>query len=473
MLFDAARRGLLAVLERPWKAAFWRRSRTAGRRLGWGIADQAVSSLTNFAVSIFVVRTLGAVQFGAFSLAYVTYGFALNASRGLATDPLLVRFSGTDLPTWRRAVADCTGTATVTGLATGVCALGAAALLHGTTSAAFLALGITLPGLMLQDSWRFSFFALGRGSQAFLNDMVWAGVLIPALLLLQATGHKDVFWYVLVWGAAATVAAAAGAAQARVAPRLSGIRRWVSDHRDLGPRYVAEGTSHSAAIQLRTYGFSLILGLAAVGYIAATYTLMGPMMVLFAGTSLFALPEAARVLRRSPRRMRMFCVLVSSTLAGAALGWGVILLVTVPRGLGAWLLGPVWQPAYPLVLPIAISYLGTAIGVGAGMGLHALGASRRSLRLMLIVSVVVVACALLGAIAGGVIGAARGIAVAEWTGGLLGWWQLRAALRESSNVPDADRRWPFRSPGRHRRPLGDPGRQQALPTLRPGENENA
>ena len=70
-----------------------------------------MSSLTNFAVNIYVARTLGAVQYGAFSLAYVTYGFALNASRGLATDPLLVRFSGTDLPTWRRAVARCTGTA--------------------------------------------------------------------------------------------------------------------------------------------------------------------------------------------------------------------------------------------------------------------------------------------------------------------------------------------------------------------------
>ena len=60
-----------------------------------------------------MARTLGAAQFGAFSLAYVTYSFALNASRGLATDPLMVRFSGTDLPTWRRAVANCTGTAAV------------------------------------------------------------------------------------------------------------------------------------------------------------------------------------------------------------------------------------------------------------------------------------------------------------------------------------------------------------------------
>ena len=147
--------------------------RQAGSRLSWGVADQGMSSLTNFAVSIYIARTLGAVQFGAFSLAYVTYGFALQASRGLTTDPLLVRFSGTDLPTWRRAVATCTGAAALTGLATGACVLVAAALLGGPARLAFFALGLTLPGLLLQDSWRFAFFALGRGSQAFLNDTIW------------------------------------------------------------------------------------------------------------------------------------------------------------------------------------------------------------------------------------------------------------------------------------------------------------
>ena len=144
----------------------------ASRRLGWGLADQVVSSLTNYAVGIYVVHALGAVQFGAFSLAYVTYAFALNASRGLATDPLMVRFSGTDLPTWRRAVTDCTGTAAVMGLVTGACVVAAAGVLSGVVGSAFLALGLTLPGLLLQDSWRYSFFALGRGSRAFVNDTV-------------------------------------------------------------------------------------------------------------------------------------------------------------------------------------------------------------------------------------------------------------------------------------------------------------
>ena len=76
---------------------------------------------------------------------------------------------------------------------------------------------------MLQDSWRYSFFALGRGSQAFLNDIIWAVTLLPALLLLRVTGHASVFWFVSAWGAAATVAAAVGPLQARVMPRLLGL----------------------------------------------------------------------------------------------------------------------------------------------------------------------------------------------------------------------------------------------------------
>ena len=43
----------------------------------------------------------------------------------------------------------------------------------------------------------------------------------------------------------------------------------MSRHRDLGLRYLLEGTSSSAVNQLRSYGVGLILGLAAVGYVQA------------------------------------------------------------------------------------------------------------------------------------------------------------------------------------------------------------
>ena len=183
-----------------------------------------MSTLTNFLLSIFVARTLGATQFGAFSLAYLTFGFALNASRGLSIEPLLIRFSGTDLRTWRRAARGCTGTALLVGLAAGACALAAAPLVGGTTGLAFIALGLTLPGLLLQDSWRYSFFALGRGHHAFINDTVWAAIQIPLLVFLKMSGHANVFWFVLAWGVAGNVAAAIGSLQARVVPNLAGAR---------------------------------------------------------------------------------------------------------------------------------------------------------------------------------------------------------------------------------------------------------
>jgi O-antigen/teichoic acid export membrane protein len=410
--------------------------RRAARRLGWGVADQAVSSLSNAAMSFYIARELGAAQFGAFSLAYVTYSFALNASRGLATDPLLVRFSGTDLVTWRRAITSSTGTAALMGFVTGTCALMAAAVLAGAPRLAFLALGLTLPGLLLQDSWRYSFFALGRGSQALLNDTVWTVALLPAMLMLRITHQQSVFWFVLAWGATAAFAACVGPLQARVIPRPARALDWVSQHRDLGPRYLAENTANSGASQLRIYCVGGIAGLASVGYVQAAGLLMGPFLVIFMGISLVTVPEAARVLRQSPRHLQLYCVLVGGGLALLAAVWGGVLLVLLPKGLGNLLLGKeLWRPASRLVLPFTISVMGGCVIDGAAAGLHALGAARRSLRAMIVASVLFLVCGVAGAYYGGAMGTVRGAALATCTGALVWWWHLRMAMREAGHLP--------------------------------------
>jgi O-antigen/teichoic acid export membrane protein len=430
----------------------WRLVRQVAHRLSWGVADQAVSSVTNFAVNIYIARDLGSVQYGAFALAYVTYGFVLNASRGLATDPLMVRFSGTPLPVWRRAVATCTGTAALVGLAAGACVIGAAGVLDGAARMAFLALGLTLPGLMLQDSWRFAFFALGRGSQAFLNDVVWATVLLPSLIVLRITGHANVFWFVFAWGASATVGAAIGPLQARVVPKLAGALGWLSRHRDLGARYMAEGTAYSSAAQLRSYSVGLILGLGALGYLQAASTLMGPLQVLLFGMGLVALPEASRLLRHSPRLLPMFCVLLSVVLTLLALAWGVALLVLLPRGLGEWLLRSLWRPSYPLVLPTTIFIMGLCANVGPGIWLHALAAARQSLRAAVLTAGAWLIGALAGALAGGTLGSIRGQAVGAWVGVVVYWWQVRVAVREHGSTPAGNRLSPDRQDGKRRVP---------------------
>jgi hypothetical protein len=65
-------------------------------------------------------------------------------------------------------------------------------------AAAFVALGLVLPALLLQDSWRYAFFANGQGRKAFLNDAVWAVSLVPAMLLAARDG--SVFTFLLAWG---------------------------------------------------------------------------------------------------------------------------------------------------------------------------------------------------------------------------------------------------------------------------------
>ena len=58
----------------------------ATRRLGWGLADQALSSVTNFVLGSLVARALPPGEFGAFSIAFVNTR-AFGASRALASEP--------------------------------------------------------------------------------------------------------------------------------------------------------------------------------------------------------------------------------------------------------------------------------------------------------------------------------------------------------------------------------------------------
>ena len=420
-------------------------------RFSWGLADQVVSSFTNFAISIYIARELGAVAFGAFTFAYTAYSYVLNVSRAIASTPMTIRFSSADIATWRRGAARSTGTAATLGLVACGCLVAIATVLTGSVRPAFFALGVTMPGLMLQDAWRFAFFALGRGSQAFVNDVIWAAALIPAVVVLRQLGGADIGLLVLVWGAAATIAAIFGILQARIVPSVVSARRWLADHWDLAPRYLIVGVLQPMAAQLRLFGLGLISGLAVVGYMQASNTLMGPITIMSLGLSTVLAPEAVRALRRSPRRLMTLCRLADAGFAIAPVAWGGVLLIAVPACLGALLLGPVWKATYRL-LPLTIVFIaGWQARSGSATGLVALGAARRSLRIALLTSVLYVAGPLVGAFLAGATGFLAAMAATAWLAVPLYRRQLHAALRESTSGTDRQRFRPFRPAGRHRR----------------------
>ncbi|GAA3482144.1 hypothetical protein [Streptomyces yanii] len=396
-------------------------------RLSWGLADQAASSMSNFVVGIYVARSLGVTAFGVFSLAWVTYGVVLNVSRGLATDPLVVRFSGAPDASWRGAVARSSGTALGVGAALGTACLVVGLGLGGSVGPAFACLGVMLPGLLLQDAWRFSFFAAGAGRKAFVNDLVWGVALVPALVVAARVGSVSAF--VLAWGASATVAAGYGCLQSDIRPRMTGARGWLREQRDLGYRYLVENVSLSGASQLRAYGLGAIVGVGAVGAVRGAELLLGPFLAVLMGLSLVTVPEAARVLQRAPHRLGTFCLLLGGGQAAGALLWGGALLL-MPDRLGELVLGGVWHSAAELVVPVTLGIAGVGLGTGAAAGLRSLAAAQRSLRCQLFASACYVSGGLGGAAAAGTVGSAWGVAAATVSGSAVWWLQLRSALRE-------------------------------------------
>ncbi|MEU1662479.1 hypothetical protein ABZ547_02525 [Streptomyces sparsogenes] len=408
-------------------------------RLSWGLADQAASSVSNFVVGIYVARSLGLAAFGAFSLAWVTYGVLLNVSRGLATDPLTVRFSGVPVASWRAAVARSSGSALGLGAALGAACLVVGLALGGRVGPAFVCLGVMLPALLLQDAWRFAFFAAGTGRKAFVNDLVWGVALVPAMVVAARVGSVAAF--LLAWGASAAVAAGYGCVQSGIRPRMPEARGWLREQRDLGYRYLVENVALSGASQLRAYGLGAIVGVGSVGAVRGAELLLGPFLAVLMGLSLVTVPEAARVLRRAPHRLGAFCLLLGGGQAAAALLWGAALLL-MPDRLGELALGGVWHSASQLIVPVTLGVAGAGLGTGAAAGLRALAAARRSLRCQLIASTFYAGGGLGGAALAGTVGSAWGVAAATLSASAVWWLHLRPALREHHHEPIPEVRTP-------------------------------
>ena len=330
-------------------------------------------------------------------------------------------------------MASASGTATTVGLIAGVGCVVAGLWFGESTGAALLGLGLTLPGLLLQDSWRFAFFSAGKGRLAFVNDLIWAVALVPAIAVVVVSGHASVGWLMLAWGGTACSAAVVGAFQGRRVPRPTESVRWLRQHRDLAIRYLGESLSLSSASQIRLYGLAAIAGLAAAGSLRAAELLAAPLNTAIMGIAMMAVPEAAVMLRRSQRRLQQFCLLLSCLGAGGALAWGAVLLL-LPDSVGEQILHSAWYEASPLLAPVTLAVAGFGFSVGAWAGVRALGAASRSLRAQVIGSVIYLTGALGGAAISGAAGAAWGSAAGTLIGAGVWWWELHQGLRDAGSA---------------------------------------
>jgi O-antigen/teichoic acid export membrane protein len=393
---------------------------SARGRVIWTFADQALSSLTNAALAIVVAKAVSKDEFGAFSLALVTFAFTIGLGRSMIGDPYVVRFTEADPITRRRATSQATGAAISFGLLTGLIVATAGALLSGQARMAMLALALALPGLMLQETWRHTFFAAGRPAAATVNDAVWTVVQFVLLGLLLARGQDDVFLITLAWGVAALVAALFGIIQTGVVPSPLASMAWYRETRDLNVKMGIDFALNMGAVNLATYLIAGIVGLAATGALRAAQVLLGPLNLLFAGLSAFVLPVLSRT-AATGRSLVKQASLASLAVGVIASSW-VAILVFLPDSIGDQVLGKSWSGAQDVMIGSGIVSVAVAFVTGPALGLKALRRADQMLRVTFLQAPIMLGLGAYGGWRWGATGAAYGFAIAQVFGLLVCWF---------------------------------------------------
>jgi O-antigen/teichoic acid export membrane protein len=420
-----------------------RELRSVKARAAWAIADQVLSSATNFALAVLVARRVGTTEFGVFAIGFTIYALALGVSRALATDPLVVRFSNKSLAEQREEAGTAAATTIIFGVVLGVVLVGAAFVASSPLRSSLLAFGLGFPFLLWQDSYRYQFIASRRPHLAALNDLVWLfalGVLFAIAVQADASTATP---YVAAWSAAAGCAAVVGMAHARTWPKVGGALQWLRVHADLNVRFAVEFVIITGAPQVVLLVLAAVAGYSEAGGLRGAIVLLGPVILLATGVVIAMVPEGVRLKDRDPLRLRGVVCAVAASLSMMVVVWSAV-VSQLPDRAGEALLGPTWRLTQDIVLPLGLAVAGTAASLGLAAGLRSLAAARQSLQATAPAMLLLVVGGIAGGVWDGGVGAARGMVVPAWIGTVLYLRQFlhtahdAAASREPGN--DAGRR---------------------------------
>lgn len=397
------------------------------RRTIWSVADQAASSIGNLLLSVLIARFSTPTEFGAFGLAFATYLLILGASRGLCSLPLTLRFSAADEHEQRDAVRSSVGLAAALGLLLAPFILVVGLLVGGTMRQGLVPLALITPSLLVQDSWRYAFFAMAKPARSMWNDIVWTVVQIALFGGLIVTDHATVTSLLLAWGLGATIAAAFGILQSRIWPSLPDGWRWLKRQRDIAPSLTLESIAVSGSSQLTLFCVVAVGGLESVAALRSASVVLGPITALFTGVVFALAPEGVRLYKRSPHLLPRFAMGASIGLATFALLAGAATLL-IPGSIGKSLLGDNWAIGRPLFLPLTLGLAATGALIGAMVGMRVLLAARQTLMLRLILLGLSMVAGVIGVLVAGAAGAQLGMSLAACVVTVLAWVWFRRLL---------------------------------------------
>jgi O-antigen/teichoic acid export membrane protein len=381
--------------------------RATARRTVWTIADQGMSSLSNFALGVVIARQVSFNGFAAFALAISVYNLVRGACAAVVSEPLLLRNSG-QLARDRRNDADALGVYGLISALLAIITVTAGVLAPSDVGPSLIAVGACLTPLLVQDCCRFVLFAQARPQSALLNDAVWIVVQLVLITSLMVAGSHVTWMYVMAWSGGSLVAAVFGLRQVGFSPEGVSPARWWNRQRDIVGRYLVEYLVGAGLPPLILVSAGGLVGVATIGAYRAIQVLFGPVRVLLLSVVAAAVPEGVRTLERRgslPKLSAAFAGLV----AGGALAVGVVLW-RLPDHLGHAVLGDSWPEAHPLALIVAVGIAAAGIETSSAMGLRVLGASAASFRYRVLCAPLTLSAALIGGWWLGARGLAAGLA---------------------------------------------------------------
>lgn len=333
------------------------------RWFSWGLADQAMSSATNFGLTLIAGRLVGPDGLGVVFLGFAMYLLALALHRALVFDPLVVGTAPLDEAPRRERTTEGLSATLAGGVGATLIMVAAGLALDGPLPRGMLLFAPWILPAMLQDLWRAVLFRDDRGGDAALNDLLWVAGMVVTLPVAIVVGGE---WAIVgCWGTGAAVAAVAGFFQTRVAPGplRPTVRWWWREAFPLGRWLAAASLVYIGGLQLVVFLLASVLGPSAIGGFRAVQTLFAPMTLLGPAASLPGLPRLARGVRTSLTEARRFAAKISGAVAVLALAY-VAAVMLGGVALIELVFGESFAGYEDLVVPMSVGQLLLACGLG-------------------------------------------------------------------------------------------------------------
>jgi O-antigen/teichoic acid export membrane protein len=381
-------------------------------KAGWDLADQILSTLTNAVLSILVAQQVDKFAAGAFGVAFLLFSLGIAIERALTGQVLTIRHSAAEDHEWSGISARALGTVATLAVPAGAVMVIAGVLLGGVLRWPLIAVGVTLAPLLMQDTIRSIFFAQSRAQFAALNDAVWGVVQFTVMGVLIVGGWASAGSLTFAWGVSSAVCVVVGAVQLRAVPSLRATRGWVREHGDLLGYLLPETLITSGGDKAAYLAVGSIVNVAAVGAVNYARQLLSPLLIITQAAASFAMPEISRRVHLAPRVRWLIGVGMAAAMGLTALIYlGAVLLV--PDSLGTWLFGQTWSGARSVLLPMGLFSVSANICFGPFMVIAAMGHAKRTFRITLLQTALMLTLMPLGAVLNGTEGAAWGLFIGK------------------------------------------------------------